>query len=89
VKIDRSFVRDLSEDAEDRALVVAAIRMACALGLRVIAEGVETEAQREFLAAQEADVLQGYLFGRPQTAETFERDWISATRPTTRRVGST
>ena len=77
VKIDRSFVRDLSEDAEDRALVVAAIRMAQALGLRVIAEGVETEAQREFLATHEADVLQGYLFGRPQAAAHFERDWIA------------
>ncbi len=78
VKIDRSFIRDLSEDAEDRALVVAAISMARALGLCVIAEGVETAAQRDFLAAHEADVLQGYHVGRPLPAEAFERMWIAA-----------
>jgi EAL domain-containing protein (putative c-di-GMP-specific phosphodiesterase class I) len=79
VKIDRSFVRDLSEDEEDRALVVAAIRMAHALGMRVIAEGVETDAQRHFLASYEANVLQGYLFGHPKAAADFAADWFPAT----------
>ncbi|WP_164844366.1 EAL domain-containing protein [Azoarcus sp. DN11] len=76
IKIDRSFIRDLSEDAEDCALVVAAIRMARALGLRVVAEGVETEVQSRFLARQESDVLQGYLFGPPVPAEDFAVDWV-------------
>ena len=78
IKIDRSFVRDISDDAEDCALVVAAIRMAHALGLRVVAEGVETETQSRFLAAQESDVLQGYLFGRPQAAHAFAQAWFPA-----------
>ncbi len=78
IKIDRSFIRDLSEDAGDRALVVAAIRMAHALGLRIVAEGVETDAQRHFLAAQKAHVLQGYLFGRPKAADEFAADWFGA-----------
>ncbi|WP_169256710.1 EAL domain-containing protein [Aromatoleum toluvorans] len=76
IKIDRSFIRDLSEDAEDCALVVAAIRMARALGLRVVAEGVETEVQSRFLARQESDVLQGYLFGPPIPAQDFAADWV-------------
>ncbi|MBD5801584.1 Cyclic di-GMP phosphodiesterase Gmr [Azoarcus sp. Aa7] len=76
IKIDRSFIRDLSEDAEDCALVVAAIRMARALGLRVVAEGVETEVQSRFLAHQESDVLQGYLFGPPIPPEDFVADWV-------------
>ncbi|MDT3668843.1 MAG: EAL domain-containing protein [Aromatoleum sp.] len=82
IKIDRSFVRDISDDAEDCALVVAAIRMAHALGLRVVAEGVETEAQSRFLATLESDVLQGYLFGKPQAASAFARHWFPATAGT-------
>ena len=76
IKIDRSFIRDLSDDAEDCALVVAAIRMARALGLRVVAEGVETEVQSRFLISQESDVLQGYLFGPAISAEDFSAKWV-------------
>jgi diguanylate cyclase (GGDEF)-like protein/PAS domain S-box-containing protein len=76
IKIDRSFIRDLSDDAEDCALVVAAIRMARALGLRVVAEGVETEVQSRFLIQQESDVLQGYLFGPAVSAEDFSVKWV-------------
>jgi diguanylate cyclase (GGDEF)-like protein/PAS domain S-box-containing protein len=78
IKIDRSFVRDITDDAEDCALVVAAIRMAHALGLRVVAEGVETAAQSRFLAAQDSDVLQGYLFGQPKAATAFAAQWFTA-----------
>lgn len=76
IKIDRSFIRDLSDDAEDCALVIAAIRMARALGLKVVAEGVETEMQSRFLTRQESDVLQGYLFGPAIAAEDFSVDWV-------------
>lgn len=78
VKIDRSFVRDISADEDDCALVIAAIRMAHALGLRVVAEGVETDAQRRFLSANSSNVLQGYLFGRPTAQAQFTNDWFTA-----------
>ncbi len=66
VKIDRSFVRDITEDPQDATLVRAIIGMAHTLGMRVVAEGVETEAQHGFLRAEDCDLLQGYLFGRPR-----------------------
>ena len=68
LKIDRSFVKDLQEDNEDAAIATAIISMAHALGLRVTAEGVETQAQREFLARQGCDEIQGYLVSRPVAA---------------------
>jgi diguanylate cyclase (GGDEF)-like protein/PAS domain S-box-containing protein len=71
LKIDQSFVRDLTEDAEDRAIVDAVIRMAGALGLETLAEGVETEGQLAFLRRQGCQAVQGYLFSRPLPAATF------------------
>lgn len=63
IKIDRSFVRDLQIDAEDGAIVDALIRLGRALGIEVVAEGIETPAQRDFLAALGCRVGQGFLFG--------------------------
>jgi diguanylate cyclase (GGDEF)-like protein len=71
IKIDRSFVRDLPADDEDRVLVRAIVQLARTLGIAVVAEGVETEAQREFLCGIGCDVLQGFLISRPQPAADF------------------
>jgi EAL domain-containing protein (putative c-di-GMP-specific phosphodiesterase class I) len=68
VKIDRSFVTDIATDARDRAIVAAVTSLGHALGLRVLAEGIETEAQRSCLAELGCDLAQGYHFGRPMPA---------------------
>ncbi|HEU4589046.1 MAG TPA: EAL domain-containing protein [Gemmatimonadales bacterium] len=71
LKIDRSFVRDLTAVADDAAITSAIIAMAHALELKVVAEGVESEAHLSFLRSQGCDEVQGYLLGRPMPAERF------------------
>lgn len=73
LKIDQSFVHDLASDANDMALCEAIIVMAHKLGLKVIAEGVETEEQRNLLAAAGCDYGQGYFFAKPILPEDFDR----------------
>jgi len=69
LKIDRSFVGDLDGDASDLAIVSAILGLAKELGLKVVAEGVETEAQLAILTGKGCDMIQGYLLGRPVSTE--------------------
>ena len=72
LKIDRSFVGDITRDSADLELVNAAIAMGHGLGLEVVAEGVETQEQLRLLKRQQCDFAQGFLFSRPVGAERFE-----------------
>jgi EAL domain-containing protein (putative c-di-GMP-specific phosphodiesterase class I) len=68
IKIDQSFIRDIITDADDASITTAIIAMGHILNLKVVAEGVETEEQLAFLAKQECDEVQGYLFAHPMPA---------------------
>jgi diguanylate cyclase (GGDEF)-like protein len=76
LKIDRSFVKDAPEDAEDSAIAVAVIALGHGLQLKVVAEGVETQEQLEFLRGQGCDEFQGYLLSRPLDGDSFAR-WFA------------
>ena len=69
IKIDRSFVRDLPDDCEDQAIAQAIISMGKALGMTIVAEGVETAAQEGFLRDHACDEMQGFLFSKPLLPE--------------------
>ena len=73
LKIDRSFVMDIENDASGRAIVSVILGLARELGLTVVAEGVETEAQLGMLVDKECDQVQGFLLGRPVSATEFEQ----------------
>lgn len=72
LKIDRAFINDIASDANDSAIVVAIIAMAHCMGLKVIAEGIETIEQLQFLKMHHCDEVQGYLLGRPMPVQAFE-----------------
>ncbi|WP_353049404.1 putative bifunctional diguanylate cyclase/phosphodiesterase [Pseudomonas fluorescens] len=74
LKIDRGFVRDLEHDSDDAAIVSAIVALGQALGLRIVAEGVETDVQQSFLTRLGCDSLQGYLLGHPMPADGFMVD---------------
>ena len=74
LKIDRGFVRDLEHDSDDAAIVSAIVALGQALGLRIVAEGVETDTQQSFLTTLGCDALQGFLLGEPLPAEQFMAD---------------
>jgi diguanylate cyclase (GGDEF)-like protein len=71
LKIDKSFVSELADNLDDQAIAMAVISLGHKLNLRVIAEGVETEQQRDFLRANECDEMQGYFFSKPVTADAI------------------
>jgi EAL domain-containing protein (putative c-di-GMP-specific phosphodiesterase class I) len=71
LKIDQSFVSEVTSAEEDTSIVTAVISMARSLGLRVVAEGVETREQLRFLQAHACDEAQGYYFSRPVPADRF------------------
>jgi EAL domain-containing protein (putative c-di-GMP-specific phosphodiesterase class I) len=80
IKIDRSFVRDLPQDTEDCAIAEAIIGMGKALGMTIVAEGVETEDQQTFLRDHACDEMQGYLFSKPVPAQQMAELLRSAPR---------
>ncbi|SHJ32101.1 PAS domain S-box-containing protein/diguanylate cyclase (GGDEF) domain-containing protein [Malonomonas rubra DSM 5091] len=77
LKIDRSFVRDLEADRDDEAIIEAIIAMAGSLKMQVVAEGVETELQFDFLRSRGADLYQGFLFSEPVPASEFARRFLA------------
>jgi len=81
LKIDRSFVRDILEDVGSSAIAKSVISLGQAMGLNVIAEGVETEEQREFLSGLGCNSFQGYLFSRPVPAADFQQLWLDSAKP--------
>lgn len=88
LKIDRSFVKDLSDNNDDAAICAAIIAMAHQLGLKVVAEGIETEEQLQYLRRNGCDMGQGYLLGRPMTGSDFVATLTGAEPAAKRRPAS-
>ncbi len=86
LKIDRSFIRDLPGDPDDEAITQAILALSQALRLHVVAEGVENEAQLDFLRRQGCEVVQGFLFSRPLLFNDF-LEWLQRTSPGRARPG--
>jgi len=83
IKIDKAFIKDLPRAGEDAALATSIIHMGHSLGLKVVAEGVETDAQRQFLAEHECDEIQGFWLAKPMPAEqalAFIQQWSPTTQ---------
>lgn len=80
IKIDRCFVEEITTDKHDAAISLAIIELSHSLGLKVIAEGVETQAQFDFLKESGCDQMQGYLFSPPVPPEEFERLFLQNTQ---------
>jgi EAL domain-containing protein (putative c-di-GMP-specific phosphodiesterase class I) len=76
VKIDRSFVSEVPQNHDQGAIIPAIVALAHALKIRVVAEGVETEGQRDFLASCGCDFIQGDLVGPPADADSAAKDYV-------------
>jgi diguanylate cyclase (GGDEF)-like protein len=81
VKVDRTFLAGLGDNAVDTEIVTAVIRLAAACGITAVAEGVETEEHRSLLEDMGCPLIQGYLFSRPVQAPDFARFWVKHTSP--------
>ncbi len=78
LKIDRAFVSDITSDKVDADIVTTIITLAHSLGVKVIAEGVETKQQKEYLKEEGCDYIQGYFLGKPMPAEEFEKQFLAS-----------
>lgn len=81
LKIDRSFLRNVTEDSKNAAILTAIIQLAHSLNLKVVAEGVETFEQQEFLRQHQCDMMQGYYFSTPVPANVLEQMIVSYSNP--------
>lgn len=79
IKIDKSFTRDIGRNPKDEAVIISAIALGRSLGIEVLAEGVETAAQCEFLRQHQCSSVQGYLFGRPVSPEVIMQEQCGQT----------
>jgi len=77
LKIDQSFVLDIETDEDDKAIVKAVVALSHGLGLRCIAEGVETQEQKEYLISEGCDEMQGYLYSRPISADEYKEQILT------------
>ena len=81
LKIDKLFITNADTDAGDRHIVRCSIQLAHGFGMRVVAEGVETQAVAELLAEEGCDFAQGYHFSRPVSAAAIEAEWLARLAP--------
>jgi EAL domain-containing protein (putative c-di-GMP-specific phosphodiesterase class I) len=77
LKIDRSFIMDIDKNIQNKKIINMIINLAKTLGLRVIAEGIETEIQYNMLKEMSCDEFQGYYFSKPLTVEEFQERWLN------------